>query len=154
MHPTKFRYIWPSSFRWKDFKNRPIKSKNCLLGQMEPNLAVSIYVRSSINFLHFVPFHQQIWRQGQLLFLIGYCLWLLISFWSLTNMAATGNSYFWLAYFWKSFPQKLLGQMYQSFVGCIYERSSMVIRFTSKLQGMQILTSWTCFQFTLKIYLL
>ena len=28
---------------------------------MEPNLAVSIYVRFSINFLHFVPFHQQIW---------------------------------------------------------------------------------------------
>jgi hypothetical protein len=28
---------------------------------MEPNLAVSIYVRSSIKFLHFVPFHQQIW---------------------------------------------------------------------------------------------
>ena len=27
---------------------------------MEPNLAVSIYVRSSI-FLHFVPFYQQIW---------------------------------------------------------------------------------------------
>jgi hypothetical protein len=26
-----------------------------------PNLAVSIYVRSSIKFLHFVPFHQQIW---------------------------------------------------------------------------------------------
>jgi hypothetical protein len=24
-------------------------------------LAVSIYVRSSIKFLHFVPFHQQIW---------------------------------------------------------------------------------------------
>ena len=31
------------------------------LGQMEPNLAVSIYVRSSIKFLLFVPFHQQIW---------------------------------------------------------------------------------------------
>ena len=28
---------------------------------MEPNLAVSIYVRSSIKCLHFVPFHQQIW---------------------------------------------------------------------------------------------
>jgi hypothetical protein len=28
---------------------------------MEPNLAVCIYVRSSIKFLHFVPFHQQIW---------------------------------------------------------------------------------------------
>ena len=31
------------------------------LGQIEPNLAVSIYVRSSIKFLHFVPLHQQIW---------------------------------------------------------------------------------------------
>jgi hypothetical protein len=29
-------------------------------GPMEPNLAVSIYIRSSIKFLHFVPFHQQI----------------------------------------------------------------------------------------------
>jgi hypothetical protein len=28
---------------------------------MKPTLAVSIYVRSSIKFLHFVPFHQQIW---------------------------------------------------------------------------------------------
>ena len=28
---------------------------------MEPNLEVSIYVRSSIKFLHVVPFHQQIW---------------------------------------------------------------------------------------------
>jgi hypothetical protein len=28
---------------------------------MKLNLAVSIYVRSSIKFLHFVPFHQQIW---------------------------------------------------------------------------------------------
>ena len=30
MHPTKFRYIWPSSFRGKIFKNRPIRNKNCL----------------------------------------------------------------------------------------------------------------------------
>ena len=28
---------------------------------MEPNLAESIYIRSSIKFLHFVPFRQQIW---------------------------------------------------------------------------------------------
>ena len=28
---------------------------------MEPTLAVSIFVRSSIKFLHFIPFHQQIW---------------------------------------------------------------------------------------------
>jgi hypothetical protein len=32
-----------------------------LLGQMEPNLAGSIYVRSSIKFLRFMPFGQQIW---------------------------------------------------------------------------------------------
>jgi hypothetical protein len=28
---------------------------------MEPNLAESIYIRSSVKFLHFVLFHQQIW---------------------------------------------------------------------------------------------
>jgi hypothetical protein len=38
-------------------KSSPLK----LLGQMKPNLAGSIYVRSSINFLCFVPFGQQIW---------------------------------------------------------------------------------------------
>ena len=31
MLPTKFRFIWPSSFRGEDFKkNRPIRNKNCL----------------------------------------------------------------------------------------------------------------------------
>ena len=39
------------------FWSTPLKQ----LGQMEPSLAESIYIRSSINFLHFVPFHQQIW---------------------------------------------------------------------------------------------
>jgi glycopeptide antibiotics resistance protein len=33
-------------------KSSPLK----LLGQMEPNLAGSIYVRSSIKLLHLVPF--------------------------------------------------------------------------------------------------
>jgi hypothetical protein len=32
-----------------------------LLGQMEPNLAESIYIRSSIKLLHLVPFGQQTW---------------------------------------------------------------------------------------------
>ena len=32
-----------------------------LLGQMEPNLAGSIYVRSSIKPLHLIPFGQQTW---------------------------------------------------------------------------------------------
>jgi hypothetical protein len=38
-------------------KSSPLK----LLGQMEPNLAGSIYVRSSIKLLHIVPFGQQTW---------------------------------------------------------------------------------------------
>ena len=38
-------------------KSSPLK----LLGQIEPNLAGSIYVRSSIKFLHLVPFDQQTW---------------------------------------------------------------------------------------------
>jgi hypothetical protein len=42
---------------WLMFKKSSLK----LLGQMEPNLAGSIYVRSSIKFLRFVPFGQQIW---------------------------------------------------------------------------------------------
>jgi hypothetical protein len=38
-------------------KSSPLK----LIGQMEPNLAGSIYVRSSIKLLHLVPFGQQTW---------------------------------------------------------------------------------------------
>jgi hypothetical protein len=38
-------------------KSSPLK----LLGQMEPNLAGSIYVRSSIKLLDFVTFGQQTW---------------------------------------------------------------------------------------------
>ena len=30
MLPTKCRFIWPSGFRGEDFKNRPIRNKNCL----------------------------------------------------------------------------------------------------------------------------
>ena len=67
---------------------------------MEPNLAVSIYVRFSIKFLHFVPFHQQILPPRQFLFLIGYCLK-------------------------KPSPLKLLGKMEPNLAGSIYARSSI-----------------------------
>ena len=30
MLPTKFRFIWPSGFREEDFRNRPIRNKNCM----------------------------------------------------------------------------------------------------------------------------
>jgi hypothetical protein len=30
MLPTKCRFIWQSGFRGEDFRNRPIKNKNCL----------------------------------------------------------------------------------------------------------------------------
>ena len=45
----------------------------------------------------------------------------------LTNMAATGNSCFWLADFLKSSPPKPLGQMNRNLVGSIYGRSSIKI---------------------------
>jgi hypothetical protein len=53
-----------------------------------------------------------------------------------TNMAASGNSCFWLAYLKKSSPLKPLGQMNRNLVGSIYGRSSIkiahVVRFANK----------------------
>jgi hypothetical protein len=51
----------------------------------------------------------------------------------LTNMAATGNSCFWLADFFKSSPLKLLGQMNRNLVGSMYGRSSIKIAHLSRL---------------------
>ena len=45
----------------------------------------------------------------------------------LTNMATTGNTCFWLAYFFKSSPLKLLIQMNWNLVRSIYGRSSIKI---------------------------
>ena len=67
---------------------------------MEPNLAVSIYVRSSIKFLHFVPFRRQIWPPRAIL----------VSDWPMLI---------------KSSPLKLLGQMEPNLAGSIYVRSSI-----------------------------
>jgi hypothetical protein len=39
-----------------------------LLGKIEPNLAGSIYVRSSVKLLHLVPFGQQTWPPRLILF--------------------------------------------------------------------------------------
>jgi hypothetical protein len=69
-------------------KSSPLK----LLGQMEPNLAGSIYVRSSIKILRFIPFGQQIWLPRAIL----------VSDWLLLN---------------KSSPLKLFGQMEPN-LGC------------------------------------
>jgi hypothetical protein len=85
MLPAKFGSIWPRSFRGGDLfsirqsetrialllkQSSPLK----LLGQMEPNLAESIYVRSSIKFLRFVPLGQQIWLPRAIL--VSDCLML------------------------------------------------------------------------------
>ena len=67
---------------------------------MEPNLAESIYIRSSIKFLHFVPFRQQIWPPKAIL----------VSDWLMLK---------------KSSPLKLLGQMEPNLAGSIYVRSSI-----------------------------
>jgi hypothetical protein len=69
-------------------KTSPLK----LLGQMEPNLAGSIYVRSSIKFLRFIPFGLQIWLPRAIL--VSDCL--------LLN---------------KSSPLKLLGQIKPNLAG-------------------------------------
>ena len=67
---------------------------------MEQNLADSIYIRSSIKFLHFVPFRQQIWPPRAIL----------VSDWLMLK---------------KSSPLKLLGQMEPNLAGSIYVRSSI-----------------------------
>jgi hypothetical protein len=72
-------------------KYSPLK----LLGQMEPHLAGSLYVRSSITFRRFVPFGQQIWLPKAIL----------VSDWLMLN---------------KSSPLKLLGQ---AKFGLIWPRS-------------------------------
>ena len=45
----------------------------------------------------------------------------------ITNMSATGNSFFWLVDSKQSFPLKLLGQMNRNLVGSIYGISSIKI---------------------------
>ena len=65
---------------------------------MEPNLAGSIYVRSSIKFPHFVPIGQQTWPPWAIL----------VSDWLI---------------FQKSSPLKPHGQMEPNFTGSIYGRS-------------------------------
>jgi hypothetical protein len=65
---------------------------------MEPNLAGSIYVRSSIKLLHLVPFGQQTWPPR----LIIFSDWLMLK---------------------QSSPLKQLGQMEPNLAGSIYVRS-------------------------------
>jgi hypothetical protein len=67
---------------------------------MEPNLAESIYIRSSIKLLHFVPFRQQIWPPRAIL----------VSDWLMLK---------------KSSPLKLLGPMEPNLAGSIYVKSSI-----------------------------
>ena len=93
------RQTWPPwvilNSDWLNFqKSSPLKP----LGQMEPNFAESIYGRSFIKFVHFVPIGQQIWPP-----------------WVILNSD-------WLN-FQKSSPLKPLGQMEPNFVGSIYGRS-------------------------------
>jgi hypothetical protein len=117
---------------------------------MEPILAVSIYVRSSIKSLHFVPIHLQIWpprailvsdwllfkklfssetawQNGAKLGRKHLCkiLYKASSFGSIrpTNMATKIYSFFWLANVKKSSPLKQLGQMEPNMAGSIYVRS-------------------------------
>jgi len=85
-------------------KSSPLK----LLGQIKPNLAGSIYVRSSIKLLHLVPFGQQTWPPRAILF----SDWLMLK---------------------KSSPLKLLGQMEPNLAGSIHVTPpKLIIAFESK----------------------
>ena len=96
------RVMWGIAITCRPFVVCPLTFShfNLLLGQMEPNLAESIYIRSSIKFLYFVPFRQQIWPPRAIL----------VSDWLMLK---------------KSSPLKLLGQMEPNLAGSIYVRSSI-----------------------------
>jgi hypothetical protein len=182
MHPTKFWYIWPSSFRgdwlilkilflwnclakctetWyessmespllrllisfrsvnkhgphrqffrsfgqavseeKIFRNQPIRNKNCLWWPcllMDRNEMSTLYRGLSIDTSYQVSVHlaKHIWK----------VLYKDDSFCPdpLTNMAATGDSCFWLVDFIKASSLKPLGQMSRNLVGSIYGKFSI-----------------------------
>jgi hypothetical protein len=87
------------------FLNRPIKNKNCLWWPcllMDQDQMWNLYRGPSIDPSYQVSVH-------------------------LANMAATGNSCFWLVDLIKSSPLKPLDQMNRNLVGSIYERSCIKI---------------------------
>jgi hypothetical protein len=103
MLPAKFGLIWSRSFRGEDLFN---------ISQSETRIALGshiccIYVRSSIKFLRFVPFGQQIWLPRAIL--VSDCLML--------------N---------KSPPLKLLGQMEPNLAGSIYEELLLAAMFIGR----------------------
>ena len=64
----------------------------------------------------------------------------------LTNMAATGNSWFWLVDFWKSSPLKPLGQMKQNFYGKhLWKVLYKIISFHSDLTKNMVVVGNFCF---------
>jgi hypothetical protein len=93
MLPAKFGSIWPSSFRGEDFFNS---------SQSETRIALGSHIcwRSSIKFLCFIPFGQQIWLPRAIL----------VSDWLMLK---------------KFSPLKLLGQIKLNLAGSIYARSSI-----------------------------
>jgi hypothetical protein len=102
MLPAKFGSIWPSSLIGEDFFYISQSEKRIALGgQMEPNLAGSIYVRSSIKYLRFIPFGLQIWLPRAILvsdwLMLNKCSPLKLLFGSIWPSSLIGEDFFYIS---------------------------------------------------------
>jgi hypothetical protein len=134
MLSIKFRFIWQSSEE-KILRNRPISTKNCLLRPcllMDRDKISNMHWGSSIDASYQVLAHlaKQCQRRrffsqpnelklGRKHLLKVLYIYYTVCYDPITNMTATGNSWFWLADIKKSSPLTLLGQMSQNLVGSI-----------------------------------
>ena len=134
MLPAKFGSILPSSFRGEYFfKQQPIRNKNC---PWWPYLLVEWNEMEKLYRGPYIAAYCQVWFHLAKLFQRRRVKYEKVN----GRTTSDGNTSHGFG------PGELKNDEKRTI-------TRWVIRFTSKLQGMQILSSRTCFQFTLNIYL-